>query len=232
MKFLVIQHVAHEHPGYIADWARERNVNLDVVELWKPYEIPSPAAYQALIIMGGPMGVYENYSSEEEEVRLIKSTLGKLPIMGFCLGSQLLAHALGARVYPNIRDAKRVKEIGYFDIDLTKSGKSSPILAGFPSPFNVLEWHGDAFDLPKGATLLATSALCTNQAFAFKNAFGFLFHFEFKPEMVKKQIEVDRDWIHQDNEVDEDDLAKQAEEKAGIMKKQCYQLMDNFSGFC
>src|SRR5579872_5007615 len=213
MRFLVFQHVPHEHPGLISGFAKENNIDLEIVELWRPYSIPSVLDYDALIIMGGPMGVYEDssaYPSKENEIKAIQEGLGKVPMLGFCLGSELLAHALGANVYPNIQNGKKVKEIGYYQLDLTEEGLKSPLFKNFTSPIEVLEWHGDAFELPKKSTLLATSPLCHNQAFSYKNAYGLLFHFEFTPEMIAKQIEVDKTWIHEDLEINEKELLKQS----------------------
>lgn len=228
MKILILQHVEHEHPGYITDYAREKGIELKIVELWKPYILPEIFGYSAIIIMGGPMGAYEEYASRDDEVEFIKNNIGKVPMMGFCLGSQLIAHSLGAKVYPNIIGSKKIKEVGYFDIKLTKIGKSSQIFAGFPQNFESLEWHGDIFDLPDGAELLASSRQVKNQAFVYKNAYGFLFHFEFTSKMVTNQLKIDKDWIHEDNELDEKKLQIQATKKSQTMKQQCYQLLDNF----
>jgi len=231
MKFLVFQHVPHEKLGLIADFAKEHNITLDVIELWNSYHIPSVLTYDALIIMGGPMGVYEGkdaYPSKEDEIKTIKEGLGKVPMLGFCLGSELLASALGANVYPYSKDDKRIKEVGYYDVSLTQEGLKSPLFQGFKSPVNVLEWHGDAFDLPEESVLLASSSLFHNQAFSYKNAFGLLFHFEFTPEMIAKQIEIDSAWIHTDNELDEGKLLQQAKEKENLMKEQSDKLLENF----
>lgn len=222
--------MSHEHPGYISEYAQEKGITLDIVKLWKPYIIPDTSKYDGLIIMGGPMGAYENYPSRDDEVHTIKNALGNIPILGFCLGSQLLAYALEADVHPNVRDGKKIKEVGYFQVDVTEDGKKSKILKNLSSPLKVLQWHGDVFDLPKGATLLASSSLCTNQAFSYKNAFGFLFHFEFTPDMISKQIEIDKKWIHEDNEVNEKILLNEAVVYAKLMRMQCYQLLDNFIG--
>ncbi|MBI5457899.1 type 1 glutamine amidotransferase [Candidatus Kaiserbacteria bacterium] len=228
MKLLVLQHVPHEHPGYIADYAKEKNIRLDIIELWKPYTIPSVSDYAGVIFMGGPMGVYEEFPSKNDEIALIQKYADTTRMLGMCLGSQLMAHALGAKVYPNIRDGKRIKEVGYFSVKLTEEGKQHPVFAGFPRTITVLQWHGDIFDLPQNAERLAASALCENQAFGYKKCFGSLFHFEFTPEMVKNQIGIDTAWIHTDNELDEDALLRNAESNRVLMKEQCYRLLDNF----
>lgn len=232
MKFLVFQHVPHEHPGLIADIARKKRVQLEIIEFWKSSTMPLVEDADGLIIMGGPMGVYESkdkFSSKEDELTFIKGAIGKIPILGICLGSQLLAHALGANVHPNEKNGKRVKEIGYCDIDLTREGSIDPIFRGFTSPVKVLEWHGDAFDLPQGATLLGSSPDCANQAFRYgQNAYGVLFHFEFTPEMVENQIAIDKDWIHQDFDMNEEKLAEESRALEAQMKKQCETLFENF----
>lgn len=229
MKFLVFQHVENEPPGLISTWAKEAGVELEILELWKEYSIPDIFKFDGLVIMGGPMGVYENFPSEKEEIETIKKALGKVPIIGFCLGCQLLAHALGAKVYPNLKDGKKLKEIGYLSVDLSDEGSKDPLYKGFSSPIKVLQWHGDAYDLPEGGILLASSKDCTNQAFRYgKNAYGMLFHNEFTPEGINKQLEVDREWIHDGYEIDEEGLKKQALENAKLMKEQCRRLFDNF----
>ncbi|EME69085.1 glutamine amidotransferase [Paramagnetospirillum caucaseum] len=134
------------------------------------------AATDLLVVLGGPIGAYEDdsYPFLSPELRLIEARLrAGRPVIGICLGAQLMARALGARVYPN----GGVKEIGWSPLDLTAAGRASPLgmLAGIP----VLHWHGDTFDLPDGATLLASTAITRNQAFSWgKAALGLQFHVE------------------------------------------------------
>lgn len=93
----------------------------------------------------------------------------------------------------------------------------------------VFQWHGDAFDLPEGSTLLATNSNCKNQAFVFgKDAYGFLFHFEFTPQMVNRQIDIDHKWVHTDHQMDEEKLKQEAKEYATLMEEQCRKLFNNF----
>ena len=221
-RVLVLQHVPYEGQGYIADFLQEHHIGFDVVRLWERYVLPDISRYSALIVMGGPMGVYEEFPSRNDELSLIKAALGTIPTLGICLGSQLIAHALGARVYPN------EKEIGYYTVQLTPEGKANPLFKGFDSDVRVLQWHGDAFDLPRDASLLATSPLCRHQAFAYENAYGLLFHLELTPAMVRGLAEVNREWTHESFDLDEAKLEKDARELASVMKRQCYRLLDNF----
>src|SRR5713101_3422793 len=153
---LVLHHVPYEGHGYIGGYLRDNEISFEVVRLWERYEVPDVSQYAALVIMGGPMGVYEDFPSKGDELTLIKAAIGKIPMLGICLGSQLLAHALGARVYPNEKDGKPAKEIGYDTVALTPEGSADRLFKGFDRDVRVLQWHGDAFDLPHGASLLAT----------------------------------------------------------------------------
>lgn len=227
-KVLVLQHVPYEREGYLADYMQDHEIAFDVVRLWEPRALPDVSRYSARIIMGGPMGVYEEYPSRNAELALIKSAMGTIPMLGICLGSQLIAHALGAHVYPNEQDAKPAKEIGYYTVRLTAEGSANRLFKGFDPDVRVLEWHGDAFDLPRDAALLATSRLCQNQAFVYKNAYGLLFHLEFTPEMVQRLAEVNREWTHENFDLDEEKLEQEARDLASLMKTQCYRLLDNF----
>jgi GMP synthase-like glutamine amidotransferase len=223
MKMLVLQHVPFEGVGYIGEYAKERGFELTVIDLWKPDTIPDTAEYGLVIILGGPMGVYDDFPSKQDEIELIRANYTKVPMVGVCLGSQLLAHALGAHVGKN----EKGKEVGYYDIKLTDEGKNSTVFGDFSSPFKAFQWHGDAFELPKDAKLLATSPICANQAFSVGKAHGFLFHFEFTPEKVDTLIEVDNNWAHTDFQLDDDAVRKASRELAPLMREQCFRLLDN-----
>ncbi len=138
------------------------------------HTVAAAAKADLVVVLGGPIAAYEDdiYPFLQGELRLIEDRLhAGHPLMGICLGAQLIARALGARVYPS-----GGKEIGFLPISLTDQGKVS-CLATFASDPVTLHWHGDTFDLPSGATLLATTQQCSNQAFSFgRNVIGFQFH--------------------------------------------------------
>lgn len=227
-KILVFQHIQREHPSLIAEYASERGMTLDVIPLFQTTAIPEVSAYDALIVLGGPMGVYEEYPGKTEELAAISAHTGTVPMLGICLGAQLLAHALGASVYPWQKDGKRCKEIGYYNITLTAEGSAGDLFSGFPSEFTALQWHGDTFDLPKGATLLATDSECPHQAFSKGTTYGVQFHVEATPEIVLDWVREDRKWINAGFALDEKKIADDAERLAPIMREQCFRMLDNF----
>lgn len=174
---LVVQHVAVEGPGLLGAALQARGVALRTVRVFAGEPVPAGCEADALVVMGGPMGVYDGdrHPHLRDELRLIESALAAgRPIIGTCLGSQLLAAALGARVYPNTR-----KEIGWHEVALAAAARDDALLAGAPDRFTPVHWHGDVFDLPAGAVHLARSALTPHQAFRHgDNAWGLLFHLE------------------------------------------------------
>jgi GMP synthase-like glutamine amidotransferase len=112
-------------------------------------------------------------------------------------------------------------------VTLTSHGKSSNLFAGFPDAFEVLQWHGDTFDVPEGADLLATAELCANQAFSHGRAYGIQFHVEARPEMIEEWLAADSGWTHTDFDLDEEKVVRDAHTLAPTMKGQCYRLLDN-----
>ena len=174
---LILQHSAPEGPGAIATALLRRDLDLRVVRICDGEAVPETLADSAaLIVMGGPMGVYEadRHPHLRDELRLIEDALRRgRPVLGICLGSQLLAAALGARVYPS-----GGSEVGWYRVDLT-SAAAADLFAAAPRHFTALHWHGDVFDLPAGAVHLASSQRTTHQAFRHgDSAYGLLFHLE------------------------------------------------------
>jgi GMP synthase (glutamine-hydrolysing) len=173
---VALRHVPFEDLGLIAPLLANRGHTLRYVEVpVAGLESVDPLAPDLLVVLGGPIGVYENdsYPFIDAEVALIEKRIasGK-PLLGICLGSQLVAKALGARVY-----ASGVKEIGWAPIELTDDGRASCLRQLGDTA--VLHWHGDTFDLPAGARRLASTRVCANQAFSYgASALALQFHAE------------------------------------------------------
>jgi GMP synthase-like glutamine amidotransferase len=182
------QHAPFESPGYIQSWAEDKEYRQNVTRFYEPFALPYLHDFDWLVVMGGPMGVNDNeqYPWLSDEKFFIQQCIkaGKT-VIGICLGAQLIASALGAAVYPN-----KEKEIGWFPVTLTATGKASPIFSGLPVSLTVLHWHGDTFDLPPNAALLAETAICKNQAFVSGDrVIGLQFHFEATDQTLPQMIE-------------------------------------------
>ncbi len=187
LRIQYIQHVSFEGPGYIETWAMANHHKISAIKIFETIAFPALSEFDWLIIMGGPMSVYDEVKNPwlVAEKEFIKSAIdaGKI-IIGICLGAQILADVLGAKVYPN-----RKKEIGWFPVFLTDGVKNHKLLGGFPACINAFHWHGDTFDLPAGANHLFQTDICTNQAFLYEDKIlGLQFHFESTPETLKEMI--------------------------------------------
>ena len=189
MRVVVFQHLACEHPGIWREFLREDGADVTTVELDQDDAIPSLAEADALLVFGGPMNVDEHARFPwlvPETAAIRQAVLRGLPVFGVCLGAQLLARALGAPVTKN-----PVPEVGLLGVDLTDDGTSDPLFAGWPRRASVVQWHSDTFALPAGATLLATSPACRNQAFRYGEcAYGLQFHPEVTADMVTEWADV------------------------------------------
>lgn len=187
MSILVVKHIACEGLGLWQEFFSEKEIKLEIVELQEVHSLPPPERYKAVFVLGGPMNVYEEdaYPFLKEEDRFIKRALERgVPFVGFCLGAQLLAKALGAKITQN-----PAREIGWFEVSLTEQGRIDPMFDSLSECFEVFQWHGDTFTIPEGAVRLAVSKLCKNQAFRYgKTAYGFQFHVEIKPDMVSQWV--------------------------------------------
>jgi len=174
---VVVQHVLAEGPGRIEPLLQNSHIDIEIIRPDAELDLGAINEASGLIILGGPMSVYEadRYPRLQAEMRLIEAALKRpLPILGLCLGSQLLAAARGSRVRPGLS-----KELGWYDVTLEERAQDDLLFKGMPARFKALHWHGDIFDLPSGACHLAQSAMTECQAFSYgPNAWGILFHLE------------------------------------------------------
>ena len=177
----ILRHIACEGPGYFGEVLNRRGIPTRLIAIDRGDKVPaSDADMSGLVFMGGPMSVNDKLPWIEDELNLIRQAQRTgLPVLGHCLGAQLVAKALGAAVYPNA-----VKEIGWHQVQ--QSGRSSPWLAGLPLSFEGFHWHGETFDLPEGAVHLLQSAHCRHQAFVRDRMLALQFHVEMTADMVKE----------------------------------------------
>lgn len=176
-RWVILQHVEWEGPGIIAREAGKRACEVDIRRLDREEDIPDSDQVDGLVVMGGPLGAYEEdwYPFLRKECELLAAVARRgSPVLGVCMGAQLLAKALGAKVYPG-----QGAEIGFGAVELTPMGQTDPLLAGLGATLPAFHWHGDTFTLPEGADLLASSSMYPHQAFRFgRQAYGFQFHIE------------------------------------------------------
>jgi GMP synthase (glutamine-hydrolysing) len=189
-KLLVFQHVAYEILGTLDPLLREAGFRIRYVNFGRdPHAEPCLDSYDALIVLGGPMNVDEldRYPHLQTETEMIGDAIARgMPILGICLGAQLIARALGARVRRNPQ-----KEIGWYDLEPTPHGKEDPVLGHLAECEKIFQWHGDTFDVPAGGVHLASSPTCRNQAFRYgRNVYGFQFHLEVDEPVVKRWLQV------------------------------------------
>lgn len=188
VRIAVIQHVAHEILGTLHPQLKDAGVRIRYVNYARHGHAQlSVDRYDALVVLGGPMGVSEAAAHPHliDEIACIRRMieLGR-PVLGICLGSQLIAAALGAEVRP-----AAAKEIGWYDVRLSDAGRADPILGRFEAKQKIFQWHGDTFDLPAGAVHLAASDLCAQQAFRYgDNVYGLQFHLEADRAQIERWL--------------------------------------------
>jgi GMP synthase (glutamine-hydrolysing) len=188
MNVLIIKHVEIEGPGLIENCLRQERIPYQILTLEPGRPLPRLDNLSHIVILGGPMNVYEEdrYSFLKDEDLFIKEAIqrGKF-VLGICLGAQLIAKALGARVIQS-----PVREIGWYDVSLTRIGTVDPLFSHLPKAFSVFQWHEDTFEMPHSATLIATSPLVPYQAFRYGDTtYGLQFHLEVTGEMIREWME-------------------------------------------
>ena len=187
MRVHYLQHVPFEDLANIESWARSRGHELSRTMLFSDEKLPEMGQFDWLIIMGGPMNIYEEdkFSWLAREKDFIRQAIaGDMIVLGICLGAQLIADVLGSSVRRN-----EYREIGWFTVNLTEEGIRSPIFSVLPERFMALHWHGDTFGIPPGAVRIAESRACANQAFIKGKAIGLQFHLESSRESIDHLLE-------------------------------------------
>jgi len=188
-KLLVFQHVPFEPLGTLDGQFRAAGFRLRYVNFARLTDpLPDVRRYNGLVVLGGPMSVgqTDRYPHLAVEIEAIRTALdANMPVLGICLGAQLLAVALGGRVFKN-----PVKEIGWYDVTPTPAGEVDPLFSSFAGTEKIFQWHGDTFSLPQGVVHLAESADCANQAFRFgDHAYGLQFHLEADEALIERWLE-------------------------------------------
>jgi GMP synthase (glutamine-hydrolysing) len=189
VRALVLQHIACEPPGVYEDVLRAHGAKIHRVELDEGEPLPGRGEIDAIVCMGGPMSATDEDVLPwlaGEKAFIADAVRDGTPFWGVCLGVQLLAASLGARVYPGPSP-----EVGLLPVELTDEGRADPVFAELPEELVTLQWHGDTFDLPEGAIRLAESPAYPNQAFRFGDvAYGVQFHVEVSPELAREWADV------------------------------------------
>lgn len=186
---LVFQHIRHEGPGYLGDFFEQRSIDYRIIRVDEGESVPSDAGdASALVFMGGPMSVNDPLPWIDDELNLIRQAIARhVPVLGHCLGGQLIARALGARVHAN-----PVAEIGWHETVRLDNAAARDWLAAIPGSAELFHWHGETFELPDGATPLLQSRYCRQQAFVYGNSLAFQCHIEMTAALVEKWVEESR----------------------------------------
>lgn len=187
MSVLIMKNIASEGPGTIEDFLKEKGISYHILNMFEPGEMPDISGFTHLVVMGGPMAVYEmdKFPFLHIEAATIRSFIksGKA-VLGICLGAQVIAYALGADVHPGGTEEK-----GWGRVGITPEGMEDPVVSALAvknePAAEVFQWHGDTFDLPEKAVRLSSSEVYPNQAFRYRdNVYALQFHVEVTPDMI------------------------------------------------
>ena len=221
-RILVCQHVAFEILGTLNTLFKSYGFRIRYVNFGRePEARPCLDRYQGLVLLGGPMSACDDAGHPHlaTEVELIRTAIDRgIPVLGVCLGAQLIARALGAAVRPNPQP-----EIGWYDVSLTEDGRSDPVFRHFADRERVFQWHADTFELPKGAVHLASAAGCRHQAFRYGDTtYALQFHLEVDEALIERWLTVP---VHRDElralggAVDPDVIRSQTRERIAQAKR-------------
>jgi len=217
MNVLVVMHVEAEGPGRFGAHLERAGALVRVVRLHLGETLPGPEAHDAVIVLGGPMNVYEeaDHPFLGPETAFLRETRERgVPVLGVCLGAQLIARAAGAAVTRN-----PVEEVGWGAVALTAEAAADPLFRSLPPELPVFQWHGDTFAIPPGGTLLATGEACRNQAFRVGNSWGLQFHLEAERGMIAR-------WFAGDLRLE--GMLRRHDELAGEIEGHCRRLFAAF----
>lgn len=227
MKIHCIQHVNFETPGTITEWIAQKNHFLSTTHLYENESFPEIETFDLLIVMGGPMNIYEYEKYpwlREEKTFLEKAIAGGKVVLGICLGAQLLADVLKAEIFKN-----NYKEIGWFPVSAGRAEKAEiPLLKGIPEEFPAFHWHGDTFSLPEGAKRLFESEACKNQGFIYENrVIGLQFHLEMSKQTIKNVIENCGDELIEGKYIQKEDEMLNRADLLKESRQLMFRLLDN-----
>ena len=222
---LIVQNTRVEGSGYLGELLQ--NDGFDVTYVNAKYESLPDEKFSLVVILGAPESANDDLAYLIDEQQLIRNSVkDDVPVLGICLGSQLIAKTFGAQVYQGPK-----MEIGFYH-DL-KISNNSKLFSGFKNPFSVFHWHGDTFDLPDGATLLASSKDYSNQAFQYKSAVGLQFHLEINEQMINLWLDRTEEKLQQIPYIDPQKIRSEIDKNISIVKSNLEIFYNNFkSSFC
>lgn len=219
-RVLLVQNTRIEGSGYLGELLQKDG--FDITSVNAKHEKLPDKDFSLVVILGAPESANDDLPYLYAEQELIKKSVDKnIPVLGICLGSQLIAKTFGAKVYGGPK-----KEIGFYN-DLKISDDSS-FFSGFQNPFTVFHWHGDTFDLPEGAVRLASSEHYDNQAFRYKSAIGLQFHMEVNEDMVNLWLDNTEEKLQKIPYIDPQKIRSEINENISIVKSNMKNFYNNF----
>ena len=217
---LLVQNTRIEGSGHLGQLLSDDGFDITSIQA-KHEEIPEKK-FSFVVILGAPESANDDLPYLLNEQKLIKNSVdNEIPVLGICLGSQLIAKTFGAKVYKG-----PIKEIGFYD-DL-KFSNNSKLFDGFTNPFSVFHWHGDTFDLPDGASRLALSKNYENQAFQYKCAIGLQFHLEVNEQMVNLWLDKSEEKLQQISYIDPQKIRLDIDDNISTVKSNMQTFYNNF----